>query len=66
MLCSWHFTLTVPLSTQERDYVDTTELSGPQENLTKYLTGGRVGVPCDALASYPGKEAVFLFLSKPV
>ena len=46
VLCSWarHFTLTVPLSTQEYKWV-------PVECW---------GVTCDGLASHPGGIAIFL------
>ena len=48
VLCYWarHFTLTVPLSTQEYKRV----LANCEGNLTKML-----GVICDGLASHPGE-----------
>ena len=53
VLCSWarHFTLTVPLSTQEYKWVP----ANCQENLTKCL-----GVTCDGLASHTGGVAILL------
>ena len=52
VLCSWtgHFTLTVPLSTQEL-WVP----ANCQGNLTKCLE-----VTCDGLASHPGGVAILL------
>ena len=51
VLCSWarHYTLTVPLSTQEHKWV----LANCQENLAKCCEGGggRGAVICDGLAS---------------
>ena len=56
VLCSWarHFTLTVPLSTQEYKWVP----ANCQGNLTKCW-----GVTCDGLASHPGGVAIFLVAS---
>ena len=56
VLCSWarHFTLTVPLSTQEYKWV----LATCQGNLTKCLE-----VTCDGLASHPGGVAILLVAS---
>ena len=53
VLCSWarHFTLTVPLSTQEYKWV----LANCQGNLTKLLV-----VTCYVLASHPGGVAILL------
>ena len=55
VLCSWarHFTLTVPLSTQEYKWVPTTKCWR---------------VTCDGLASHPGAVAILLvgfMLHKP-
>ena len=59
VLCSWaiHFTLTVPLSTQEYKLV----LASCQGNLTKCWGGG--GVLCDGMASHPGGVAILLVAS---
>ena len=56
VLCSWarHFTLAVPLSTQEYKWVPT-ECQG---NLTKCLR-----VTCDGLAFHPGGVAILLATS---
>ena len=56
VLCSWvrHFTLTVPLSTQEYKWVP----ANCQGNLTKCW-----GVTCDGLASHPGGVAILLVAS---
>ena len=56
VLCSWarHFTLTVPLSTQEYNWVPV----NCQGNLTKCW-----GVTCDGLASHPGGVAILLVAS---
>ena len=56
VLCSWarHFTLTVPLSTQEYKWVP----ANCQGNLTKCWR-----VSCDGLASHPGGVAIFLVAS---
>ena len=56
VLCSWarHFTLTVPLSTQEYKWVP----ANCQGNLTKLL-----GVTWDGLASHPGGIAILLVAS---
>ena len=56
VLCSWarHFTLTVPLSTQEYKWVP----ANYQGNLTKCW-----GVTCDGLASHPGGLAIILVAS---
>ena len=56
MLCSWvrHFTLTVPLSTQEYKWV----AANCQGNLTKCLD-----VTCGARASHPGGVAMLLVAS---
>ena len=53
VLCSWakHFTLTVPLSTQEYKWVP----ANCQGNLTKCWE-----VTCDVLASQPGGVAILL------
>ena len=53
VLCSWarHFTLTVPVSTQEYKWVPV----NCQGNLTKCL-----GVICDGLASHTGGVAILL------
>ena len=53
VLCSWarHFTLTVPLSTQEYKWA----LPNCQGNQTKCW-----GVTCDGLASHPGGVAILL------
>ena len=50
VLCSWarHFTLTVPLSTQEDKWVP----ANYQGNLTKCW-----GVTCDGLASLPSRRS---------
>ena len=55
VLCSWakHFTLTVPLSTQEYR-----SINGYQGNLTKCWE-----VTCDGLASHPGGVAILLVAS---
>ena len=55
-LCSWarHFTLTVPLSTQEYKWVP----ANCQGNLTKCCE-----VTCDGLASHPGGVAILLVAS---
>ena len=54
VLCSWarHFTLTVPLSTQEYKWAP----ANCQGNLTKCW-----GVTCDGLASHPGGLAIILY-----
>ena len=54
-LCSWerHFTLTVPLSTQDPEYKWVP--ANCQRNLTKFC-----GVTCDGLASHPGGVAILL------
>ena len=52
--CEKHFTLTVPLSTQEYKWVP----ANCQGNLTKGW-----GVTCDGLASHPGGVAIFLVAS---
>ena len=56
VLCSWarHFTLTVPLSTQDYKWVP----ANCRGNLTK-----RWGVTCGGLASHPGGVAIFLVAS---
>ena len=56
MLCSWarHFTLTVPLSTQEYKWVPAI----CQGNLTKCW-----GVTCDGLAVHPGEVSILLVAS---
>ena len=56
VLCSWarHFTLTVPLSTQEYKWVP----ANCQGNLTKCWK-----VTCDKLASHPGGVAILLVAS---
>ena len=56
VLCSWerHFTLTVPLSTQEYKRVP----ANCQGNLTKCWE-----VTCDGLASHPGGVAILLVAS---
>ena len=56
VLCSWakHFTLTVPLSTQEYKWV----AANCQGNLTKCWV-----VACDGLASHPGGVAILLVTS---
>ena len=56
VLCSWarHFTLIVPLSTQEYKWVP----ANCQGNLTKCW-----GVTCDGLASHPGGVAILLVAS---
>ena len=56
VLCSWtrHFTLTVPLYTQEYKWVP----ANCQGNLTKYWE-----VTCDGLASHPRGVAIFLVTS---
>ena len=56
VLCSWarHFTLTVPLSTQEYKWVP----GNCQGNLTKCW-----GVTCDGLAYHPGGVAILLVAS---
>ena len=55
-LCSWarHFTLTVPLSTQEYKWVP----ANCQGNLTKCWE-----VTCNGLASHPGGVAILLVAS---
>ena len=55
-LCSWarHFTVTVPLSTQEYKWVP----ANCQGNLTKCWK-----VTCDGLAFHPGGVAIFLVAS---
>ena len=55
-LCSWarHFTLTVPLSTQEYKWVP----ANCQGNMTKCWE-----VTCDGLASHPGGVAILLVAS---
>ena len=57
VLCSWaiHFTLTVPLSTQEYKLVPV----NCQGNLTKCWGE----VTCDGLASHPGGVAILLVSS---
>ena len=59
VLCSWarHFTLTVPLSTQEYKWVP----ANCQGNLPKCWGGG--GVTCDGLVSHPGAVAILLIAS---
>ena len=56
VFCSWarHFTLTVPLPTQEYKWVP----ANCQGNLTKCG-----GLTCDGLASHPGGVAIFLVAS---
>ena len=56
VLCSWarHFTLTVPLSTQEYKWVP----ANCQGNLTKCWE-----VTCNGLASHPGGVAILLVAS---
>ena len=56
VMCSWarHFTLSVPLSTQEYKWVP----ANCQGNLTKCW-----GVTCNGLASHPGGVAIFLVAS---
>ena len=56
VLCSWakHFTLTVPLSTQEYKWVP----ANCQGNLMKCW-----GVTCDGLAFHPGGVAILLVAS---
>ena len=56
VLCSWarHFTLTVPLSTQEYKWVP----ANYQGNLTESW-----GVTCDGLASHPRRVAILLVTS---
>ena len=56
VLCSWarHFTLTVPLSTQEYKWL----LVNCQGNPTKCW-----GLTCDGLASHPGGVAILLVVS---
>ena len=56
VLCSWarHFTLTVPLSTQEYKWV----LANCWGNLTNCW-----GVTCDGLASRPGEVEILLAAS---
>ena len=61
VLCSWgrHFTLTVPLSTQEYKGVPV----NCQGNLTKCWGGGGAGVTYDGLASHLEGVAIFLVAS---
>ena len=56
VFCSWarHFTLTVPLSTQEYEWVP----ANCQGNLAKCWE-----VTCDGLASHPGGVAILLVAS---
>ena len=58
VLCSWakHFTLTVPLSTQEYKWAP----ANCQGNPTKCWGGG---FTCDGLASHPGGVAILLVAS---
>ena len=56
VLCCWerHLTLTVPLSTQEYEWVP----ANCQDNLTKYW-----GLTCDGLACHPGRVAILVVAS---
>ena len=59
VLCSWarHFTLTVPLSTQEY------KINGYQQTVLKTNLTKCGEVTCDGIASHPGGVAILLVAS---